>query len=45
MAAAVQAGPGPPDVLWHMLLALAAVVIVGRLLGKLFSLVGQPPVM
>jgi Kef-type K+ transport system membrane component KefB len=28
-----------------MLLALAAVVIVGRLLGKLFSLVGQPPVM
>src|SRR5688572_23751551 len=25
-----------PDVLWHLLLALAAVVIAGRLLGSLF---------
>jgi len=32
------------DVLWHLLLALAAVVIVGRILGWLFRRVGQPPV-
>ncbi len=33
-----------PDILWHLLLALAAVVILGRLLGILFRAVGQPPV-
>ena len=33
-----------PDILWHLLLALAAVVIPGRLLGILFRAVGQPPV-
>jgi Kef-type K+ transport system membrane component KefB len=33
-----------PDILWHLLLALAAVVILGRLLGMLFRAVGQPPV-
>src|SRR5262245_15049373 len=32
------------DLLWHLLLALAAVVIAGRLLGALFRIVGQPPV-
>src|SRR5678815_2213920 len=32
------------DLLWHLLLALAAVVITGRLLGRVFRLIGQPPV-
>ena len=32
------------DLLWHLLLALAAVVITGRLLGRLFRFIGQPPV-
>ena len=31
-------------VFWHLLLALGAVVIVGRLLGTLFRFIGQPPV-
>jgi Kef-type K+ transport system membrane component KefB len=30
--------------LWHLLLALAAVVLTGRLLGRLFRFIGQPPV-
>jgi Kef-type K+ transport system membrane component KefB len=33
-----------PDLLWHLLLALAAVVITGRVLGALFKFIGQPPV-
>jgi Kef-type K+ transport system membrane component KefB len=33
-----------PDLLWHLLLALALVVILGRLLGRLFRFFGQPPV-
>jgi Kef-type K+ transport system membrane component KefB len=33
-----------PDMLWHVLLAMAAVVTVERLLGRIFGLVGQPPV-
>jgi Kef-type K+ transport system membrane component KefB len=33
-----------PNAFWHLLLALAAVVVVGRLLGQLFRFVGQPPV-
>jgi Kef-type K+ transport system membrane component KefB len=32
------------DLLWHLLLALVAVVIAGRLLGIVFRLIGQPPV-
>jgi Kef-type K+ transport system membrane component KefB len=32
------------QVLWHVLLALAAVVAAGQLLGRLFRLLGQPPV-
>ncbi len=32
------------QVLWHVLLALAAVVATGQLLGRLFRLIGQPPV-
>jgi Kef-type K+ transport system membrane component KefB len=30
--------------LWHVLLALAAVVALGQLFGRLFRVVGQPPV-
>jgi K+:H+ antiporter len=33
-----------PDLLWHLLLALAAVVLTGRVLGSLFRFIGQPPV-
>ena len=33
-----------PDLLWHLLLALAAVVLTGRLLGSAFRVIGQPPV-
>jgi Kef-type K+ transport system membrane component KefB len=36
--------PAAPDILWHLLLALAAVVIVGRILGAAFKFIGQPPV-
>lgn len=32
------------DILFHLLLALAAVVVVGRLLGQLFKWINQPPV-
>src|SRR5262245_17505881 len=32
------------DLFWHLLLALAGVVITGRLLGRLFRFIGQPPV-
>jgi Kef-type K+ transport system membrane component KefB len=32
------------DLLWHFLIALTVVVIAGRLLGRVFALVGQPPV-
>ncbi|MET0214604.1 MAG: cation:proton antiporter [Vicinamibacterales bacterium] len=39
-AATVQSA----DLLWHLLLALAAVVITGRVLGRVFRLIGQPPV-
>jgi Kef-type K+ transport system membrane component KefB len=34
----------PADLLWHLLLALAAVVISGRVLGRVFRVLGQPPV-
>ncbi len=32
------------DLVWHLLLVLTAVVIVGQCLGRLFRLIGQPPV-
>ncbi len=35
---------GATDLLWHLPLALATVVIVGRLLGRMFRFAGQPPV-
>ena len=38
------AGADTPDILLHLLVALTAVVIVGRLLGRVFASMGQPPV-
>ena len=35
---------GAQDLLLHLLLALVAVVVVGRMLGRLFRFIGQPPV-
>lgn len=43
LAQAVASIP-KPDILLHVLLALAAVIVVGRILGKLFARIGQPPV-
>jgi hypothetical protein len=39
----VEAGR-PPDPLVHVLGALAAVLVTGRLLGRLFRFIRQPPV-
>jgi Kef-type K+ transport system membrane component KefB len=36
--------PGKGDVLLHVLLAMAAVLVAGRALGKVLVYVGQPPV-
>lgn len=46
VTASVPAGAaaGASDVLWHIMLALAAVVVVGRVLGRLLRAVGQPAV-
>jgi Kef-type K+ transport system membrane component KefB len=38
------APPAESNALLHVLLALAAVIILGQLLAKLFAYVGQPPV-
>jgi Kef-type K+ transport system membrane component KefB len=38
------AAPTAPNALLHVLLALAAVLVTGRLLGSLLRSVGQPPV-
>ena len=38
------AAAGTEDVFFHLLIALAAVIFVGRLLGRLFTAIGQPPV-
>ena len=43
-ATAASVASATPDILWHLLLAMAAVVTVGQLLGRVFSLAGQPPV-
>jgi Kef-type K+ transport system membrane component KefB len=40
----MTAAGGTTDLFWHLLLALTAVVVVGRLLGVLFRFIGQPPV-
>ena len=36
--------PTAPNALLHVLLALAAVLVTGRMLGSLLRSVGQPPV-
>src|ERR1700724_3127659 len=42
---ASAAAPRPAgDAILHILLALAAVIFVGRLLGRIFTYIGQPPV-
>ncbi len=48
-AAAQAPGNGPAasgssDILWHLLIALTVVVMAGRVLGRLFAFIGQPPV-
>jgi len=43
-AAAATAAASGPDVLLHVLLTLAIVLVLGRLLGKLLAAVRQPPV-
>lgn len=40
----VHAHAGKPDVLFRVLLALAAVILTGQILAKLFAFIGQPPV-
>src|SRR5688572_7970397 len=35
---------GASDILWHLLIALTVVVVVGRLLGRVFAYIHQPPV-
>jgi len=45
LAAPIGAGAvTAPSAIGHLLLALAAVVVVGRLLGRWFTAIGQPPV-
>jgi Kef-type K+ transport system membrane component KefB len=46
-AAARSAPAADPNVgvLWHLLVALASVILVGRFLGACFRRIGQPPVM
>jgi Kef-type K+ transport system membrane component KefB len=38
------AGGDASHVLWHLLIAMAVVVLAGRLLGHLFAFISQPPV-
>jgi Kef-type K+ transport system membrane component KefB len=41
---AAHPGASPPDALFHFLLALASVLALGTLMGRLFKAVGQPAV-
>jgi Kef-type K+ transport system membrane component KefB len=43
-AGRASAGTPPADALLHVLIALAAVVLVGRLLAPVMAAIGQPPV-
>lgn len=43
-AGSVAPGAAQSDVLFHVLVALTAVIVAGRLLGRVFRLIGQPPV-
>jgi hypothetical protein len=40
----VQTSTATPDAVFHLLVALAAVIVAGRLLGWLLRSTGQPPV-
>src|SRR5688572_29109236 len=40
----VQSTAKPTDVLLRVLIALAAVIVVGQVLARVFAAVGQPPV-
>ncbi len=42
-AEATQQGPAS-GAFWHLLVALTAVVLMGRVLGRVFRRIGQPPV-
>lgn len=44
IVAVPAAGGHPVDVVFHVLLTLAAMVALGFLLGRLFRFIGQPPV-
>jgi Kef-type K+ transport system membrane component KefB len=44
VSASVGATTGKGHALFHVLLALSAVIALGRLLGKAFTYIGQPPV-
>ena len=44
LSGATGPAPATSDVLWHLLLALTAVIVAGRCLGVLFRHIGQPPV-
>jgi K+:H+ antiporter len=43
-AASGPAPTGASDVFWHLIIALTVVVTAGRVLGRLFSVIHQPPV-
>src|SRR5207237_364446 len=43
-ATTVLATAAAPNALFHVLVALAAVIVLGRVLGALLQSVGQPPV-
>jgi Kef-type K+ transport system membrane component KefB len=40
----VASAPPKSDIFFHVLLALAAIIVTGQVLAKLFSYLGQPPV-
>src|SRR5271154_4197259 len=42
--ASVKAPANASDVVPHVLFALAAVIVAGQLIGRIFAFVGQPPV-
>jgi Kef-type K+ transport system membrane component KefB len=44
VAAEAASTPAAPNAVFHVLFALAAVVIAGRLIGSLLRSIGQPPV-
>jgi len=40
----IVAGRSPREILLHVLIALAAVIVTGAVLARLFAFIGQPPV-